>query len=508
MNVNDHCDPPFLNGLSLAEDDYRGTFLVEAWEIEMKAKDIDWMALIESGKIKRSFDHVQHLFMAMADVAKFQGRRGIFGADKGEKYFNKFVDLLIPQLKIMLEDRLINYSDDPDDICDKIQIMNILFYKVFPNWPDALQFSTSFFGENKVIASTIVGQLLGKLFGWRTFNYNGITYIGEGKYNRRDGHAIVTWPNGEKYVGKWKEDKRDGQGTNTSPDGDKYVGEWKDDNRDGQGTFTTPNGEKYVGEWKDNKRDGLGTFTTPNGEKYVGGWKDNNRDGQGINTWPDGDKYVGEFKDGKRDGQGTFTTPNGDKYVGEWKDDNRDGQGTFTTPNGEKYVGEFKDDKFVQGTIIWPDDDKHVGQFENNNDFENEAIVAYENADFATALRLWTLLADQGNAAAQFYLGLMYAKGDGVAKDYKTAVKWYTRAAEQGNADAQSNLGIMFENGSGVAQDYVKAHMWFNIAAIDGSSKTVASKRDRIAKKMTPAQIEKAQEAASRCIKQKFKNCD
>jgi TPR repeat protein len=66
----------------------------------------------------------------------------------------------------------------------------------------------------------------------------------------------------------------------------------------------------------------------------------------------------------------------------------------------------------------------------------------------------------------------------------------------------------MFENGSGVLQDYVKAHMWYNIAAIDGSSKEAASNREDIAKKMTPAQIEKAQEAATRCIKQNFKNCD
>jgi hypothetical protein len=49
--------------------------------------------------------------------------------------------------------------------------------------------------------------------------------------------------------------------------------------------------------------------------------------------------------------------------------------------------------------------------------------------------------------------------------------------------------------------------MWYNIAAIDGSADAI-KKRDIIAKLMTPAQIEKAQEAASRCIKHIFKNCD
>ena len=101
----------------------------------------------------------------------------------------------------------------------------------------------------------------------------------------------------------------------------------------------------------------------------------------------------------------------------------------------------------------------------------------------------------------------MYQTGKDVAQDYKTAVKWYTLAAEQGNAKAQYNLAWMYANGQGVAQDYVKAHTWFNITAIDGDADAIKN-RDDVAKKMTSAQIEKAQEAASRCIKQNFKNCD
>jgi TPR repeat protein len=128
--------------------------------------------------------------------------------------------------------------------------------------------------------------------------------------------------------------------------------------------------------------------------------------------------------------------------------------------------------------------------------------------DYKTAVKWYTLSAEQGNARAQFYLGLMYAKGDGLTQDYKTAVKWYTLAAEQGDAYAQFYLGLMYDEGKGVAQDYLKAHMWFNIVAIDGNSEDAASNRDDLAEKMTPAQIEKAQEAANRCIKQNFKNCD
>ena len=175
-------------------------------------------------------------------------------------------------------------------------------------------------------------------------------------------------------------------------------------------------------------------------------------------------------------------------------------------------------------------------------DFE-EGFAAAQKGDFATALRLWKPLAEQGNSSAQYNLGLMYDNGRGVAQDYKTAVKWYTLAAQQGDADAQYNLGVrygkgqgvaqdyktavkwytlaaeqglasaqsllgmMYETGKGVAQDYVKAHTWFNISAIDGDADAIKF-RDDVAKKMTSAQIEKAQQLATRCMKSSYKDCD
>ena len=58
-------------------------------------------------------------------------------------------------------------------------------------------------------------------------------------------------------------------------------------------------------------------------------------------------------------------------------------------------------------------------------DFD-KGFSAYEKGDYATALREWTPLAEQGYASAQNNLGNMYAKGEGVLQDHKTAVKWYT----------------------------------------------------------------------------------
>ena len=54
--------------------------------------------------------------------------------------------------------------------------------------------------------------------------------------------------------------------------------------------------------------------------------------------------------------------------------------------------------------------------------------------------------------------------------DYAEAVKWFRLSAEQGDAKAQFNLAVMYANGQGVIQDDVYAHMWWNIAAANSDS--------------------------------------
>jgi hypothetical protein len=97
-----------------------------------------------------------------------------------------------------------------------------------------------------------------------------------------------------------------------------------------------------------------------------------------------------------------------------------------------------------------------------------DGVAAYERGDYATALRLWRPLAEQGDANAQSNLGFMYEKGRGVPQDEAEAVKWYRLAAEQGYANAQSNLGFMYEKGRGVPQDDGEAVKWYRLAAEQG----------------------------------------
>ena len=76
---------------------------------------------------------------------------------------------------------------------------------------------------------------------------------------------------------------------------------------------------------------------------------------------------------------------------------------------------------------------------------------------------------------AQFGLGAMYHKGQGVPQDIRKQ-KWHTLAAEQGDEWAQHNLGVSYYTGQGVPQDYVRARMWFNLAASKGKKKSVKSR--------------------------------
>jgi len=109
-----------------------------------------------------------------------------------------------------------------------------------------------------------------------------------------------------------------------------------------------------------------------------------------------------------------------------------------------------------------------VGNPASSADWE-KGLTAYNRDDYATALREWTPLAKQGDARAQYNLGVMYDNGQGVSQDYKTAVKWYKLAAEQGYAPAQFNLGFMYDEGQGVPQDYKTAVKWYRLAAEQGN---------------------------------------
>lgn len=90
------------------------------------------------------------------------------------------------------------------------------------------------------------------------------------------------------------------------------------------------------------------------------------------------------------------------------------------------------------------------------------------DAEAAEVLKNARPLADNGNANAQYNMGVLYDEGYGVKQDYAKARSWYEKAAAQNYAKAEHNLGIMYQEGHGVSQSSAKAAEWFRRAAEHG----------------------------------------
>lgn len=98
----------------------------------------------------------------------------------------------------------------------------------------------------------------------------------------------------------------------------------------------------------------------------------------------------------------------------------------------------------------------------------DEGLAAFRAGDYGLALSQLQPLANQGEAQAQFYLGVSYQKGWGVIADPTKAAQWYRRAAEQGLNKAQHNLALLYLRGEGVPADAALAREWFERAARQG----------------------------------------
>lgn len=95
------------------------------------------------------------------------------------------------------------------------------------------------------------------------------------------------------------------------------------------------------------------------------------------------------------------------------------------------------------------------------------------NPDLVQAARWYRAAAEQGHAVSQANLGLMYAQGQGLARDDRQAVRWLTRAGQQGHTIAQYSLGLMHYEGRGVRKSFQRALGWYQRAAKGGSAKAM-----------------------------------
>ena len=97
------------------------------------------------------------------------------------------------------------------------------------------------------------------------------------------------------------------------------------------------------------------------------------------------------------------------------------------------------------------------------------ALAAYQSGNYKEAARQFRPLADNGDTEAQYYLGYMHEKGQGVAKDQERMRKWYQRAADGGHAKAQYKVAVGYAFGlAGLQQSDEDAAKWLQQSAENG----------------------------------------
>ncbi len=102
----------------------------------------------------------------------------------------------------------------------------------------------------------------------------------------------------------------------------------------------------------------------------------------------------------------------------------------------------------------------------------DEAKAAIEQGHFEQAFKIYTVLAKQGDAKAQYNLGMMYESGDGVEANMQEAANWFKQAADQGYAEGQYALGAMVFKREIDSISYPDAAALYQRAALQGHIKS------------------------------------
>lgn len=91
------------------------------------------------------------------------------------------------------------------------------------------------------------------------------------------------------------------------------------------------------------------------------------------------------------------------------------------------------------------------------------------NKWFRKALPGLTEKAENGSRSTQHLLSIIYRRGYGVEKDEEIAAEWNLKAAKQGHSLAQYNMGWAYAHGRGVPWNEKKAIKWYEKAAAQGN---------------------------------------
>jgi len=131
----------------------------------------------------------------------------------------------------------------------------------------------------------------------------------------------------------------------------------------------------------------------------------------------------------------------------------------------------------------------------------NDGVVALMSGNYDKALSILLPLAETADHAyAQYFVGRMYAAGQGVEKDLEVAATWYRKASMLGVADAQYRLGGLYQTGDGVPRDMESAYGWYSVAAHLGNAKALSAV-EQSAELLSSSEMKEAESLSADLIK-------
>ena len=130
----------------------------------------------------------------------------------------------------------------------------------------------------------------------------------------------------------------------------------------------------------------------------------------------------------------------------------------------------------------------------------DQGLVLASKGEHAAAVALFKQAAEQGNRPAQYFLGLYYARGEGVTKDLDKAFEWLEKASMAGHPKAMYHLGEMYVHGDGTPVDHVKAMAWFWTATTLGE-RYAETRLKTVAPRLTPVEIGDAKVLSKELLK-------
>ncbi len=131
----------------------------------------------------------------------------------------------------------------------------------------------------------------------------------------------------------------------------------------------------------------------------------------------------------------------------------------------------------------------------------NDGVYAYARGEYDQAFNTMRSLAETSDhGLAQYYVAMMYLRGNGVEQSYEEAAKWFRKSAEQRVKHAQYRLAELYMKGRGVPKDYEYAYAWYRVGAEHRHKKSLDALAAASAN-LSPAELEEAEKLSRKLIR-------